>query len=589
MYKLKKILSVFVISVLILTATVGTVPINMSAETITTAYIEGTDVRVRSTPSTASASSIIEEISNTSATVLSSVTNAEGTWYQITYHNGTRQVTGYIFYDSSYIRIVKYNPDAAFEEKIKAFPSSYQTALKSLHAAYPNWEFIPDPVALSFTEAVYQEGLNSRKQVSKTQSVSWRSMSTGSYNWNTGSWVFDNGGYIGASREIIAYYMDPRNFLNSSGIFQFLEQGYNASRQNKEGLKKIVAGTFLAGTFTEGGKTYSYVDVIMEAAIESKTSPYVLAAKIIQEQGVEGKSSLITGTYSGYKNLYNYFNVGASGTTETAVIVNGLERAKKEGWTTRTKALIDGAKFLSNNYISAGQDTYYYQDFNVHNPDSLWHQYAQAVYDAHDKGVKMAEPYTNDKNSYAVFKIPVYTNMPSTVSPKPVVNSKTNNYYFSNISNVTPTFSMFNYDYSLYVTGNTNITATPVKNATYEGYKSFSLKKGNNTVTLKVKSETGYIMEYVINVTAEKDCTLTVNGGGGATAPATPSTTIKGDTNGDGKITIRDLANVRLHLLGITLLKGNNLTGADTNKDGKVTIRDLANVRLHLLGITKLY
>ena len=57
-----------------------------------------------------------------------------------------------------------------------------------------------------------------------------------------------------------------------------------------------------------------------------------------------------------------------------------------------------------------------------------------------------------------------------------------------------------------------------------------------------------------------------------------------GDANGDGKISLSDLAKIRLHLLGEVTLKGDNLTGADANKDGKISLSDLAKVRLHLLG-----
>ena len=83
MIKLKKILSVFIISVLVVTGTVGIVPINSYAEgeTVTYAYIEGTDVNVRVSPSKSSAS--IDKLSHTSATVLKSVKNSEGTWYNL--------------------------------------------------------------------------------------------------------------------------------------------------------------------------------------------------------------------------------------------------------------------------------------------------------------------------------------------------------------------------------------------------------------------------------------------------------------------------------------------------------------------------
>lgn len=58
---------------------------------------------------------------------------------------------------------------------------------------------------------------------------------------------------------------------------------------------------------------------------------------------------------------------------------------------------------------------------------------------------------------------------------------------------------------------------------------------------------------------------------------------IYGDNNGDGKITILDLANVQKHLLKKSILTGANLTATDTNKDGSITIIDLANFQKHLL------
>lgn len=605
----KKILSVFIVSVLIVTSFTGVFTLQTSASTIITAYIEGTDVRVRSTPSTASSSSIIEKISNTSATVLESVKNSEGLWYKITYHNGRKQITGYIFYDSSYIRIVEYNPDASFEEKLKAFPESYHTALKTLHAAYPNWEFIPDPVAIAFSDAVAQQSANMRKQVQiNSNTVSWRSMGQGSYDWSKNKWNDDNGGWTGASREIIAYYMDSRNFLNSSEIFQFMQQTYNNQTTEAE-VNKVIAGTFMEKGYTaKSGDIYggSYAKALIAAGKASGIDPCALAAAIIQEQGSKGSSSLISGTYKGYEGYYNFFNVGASGSNTTEVIVKGLTYAKNAGWNSVPNSIIGGAEFYKKGYITRynnalkNQDTYYYQDFNVHNTNSncgcikadlskcdcdLWHQYAQAVHDASSKGAILKKAYQSSKNSKLKFRIPIFTDMPSSPSPKPAQSTKRNNYYFSDISvsGLTPSFRMFEYCYSLYVTGNTTVYVNPVAGATYAGNQSYSLKKGDNTVSLKVKSETGYITDYVINVQATKACTLTVST---KSPPASTVSVKRGDTNGDGNITIRDLANIRLHLLGITKLKGDNLTGADTNGDGNITIRDLANIRLHLLGIS---
>ena len=71
------------------------------------------------------------------------------------------------------------------------------------------------------------------------------------------------------------------------------------------------------------------------------------------------------------------------------------------------------------------------------------------------------------------------------------------------------------------------------------------------------------------------------------TSGKTPAV-ICGDTNDDGKINGRDLANVQMHILGVKLLSGNGFSGGDTNGDGKINGRDLANVQMHILGVKQL-
>ena len=60
---------------------------------------------------------------------------------------------------------------------------------------------------------------------------------------------------------------------------------------------------------------------------------------------------------------------------------------------------------------------------------------------------------------------------------------------------------------------------------------------------------------------------------------------VTGDIDGDGKVNIVDLVQLRKHLAGITTLKGDALSGADVNKDGKVNILDLVKIRKHLAGL----
>ena len=81
-----------------------------------------------------------------------------------------------------------------------------------------------------------------------------------------------------------------------------------------------------------GGITYA--QAFMQIGKELKVSPYFLASRIRQEQGVKGDSPLISGNYPGYKGYYNYFNISATGLGEQ-VVINGLKEAKAAGWTMR--------------------------------------------------------------------------------------------------------------------------------------------------------------------------------------------------------------------------------------------------------------
>ncbi len=492
--------------------------------------------------------------------------------------------------------------EPSFEEQLLAFPESYRGALRTLHEKYPNWKFTADAISLTFDEAVKREQVSSLvtyKVVSKSSKKSWLSMEKGAYDWSAKKYVaYDTNWYV-ASREVIKYYMDPRNFLNADQIYAYMNLMYDANSQTEEGLAKIIRGTFLEKGYTDPKDTAyggSYAKVIMAAAQQNKISPYVLAATILQEQGSKGESSLISGTYSGYQGYYNFFNIQTYGNTDDAKIKQGLGYAKEKGWNTRSASIIGGAAFCSNNYVSAGQNTYFYMNYNIKNPDRLWHQYATAVHNANSSAQQVAKNYKDLTNAEIDFMIPVYKSIPATAAVLPAQTDKQNNYYFDTvqIAGLTPSFDRYTYEYDLSVSSDSNIYIALPDGASYTGSPFYSLKAGNNAVNLAVKSASGYTNSYTINVTAKTACKLTVSGniaeGAASSSGATSGGKIVmcGDTNGDAKVNIRDLANVQMHILEIKLLKGDNFKGGDTNHDGAITIRDLANVQLDILDIKKL-
>ena len=579
MLRFKKIFCV-ALSVIMLILTLFISSVTSFAASYTTGFVNATDVRIRSGPST-SGTSILGKVSKSTVEILDQVNNSEGLWYKIKY-NG---IEGYIYSGGSEnwvtnITVHNTESDTTFEQQLAAFPEDYREDLRKLHAVYPNWRFQADNIVPSLSEVVANESVNRRKQVNFTaDGVSWRSMGEHSYDWGTGKWAVTNGGWTGASREVIAYYADPRNFLNSTEIFMFAQQSYDAATQNAAGVEKIVAGTFLANGYSGG----SYIDDIMKAARQTNVSPYVIASIIIQEQGVNGSSLSLGVEVDGVK-YYNFFNVQASGATDEQVILNGINYAVSQGWNTRLKSIIGGANFYATKYISVGQDTYFYMNFNIIGSIDYNHQYAQNVYDSRAKGRKMSKTYINDYNSSLTFKIPVYSSAPATPQPKPVENDCKNNYYFTEISvsGLTPTFSMYTYHYDLSVSGDTYVKVAVPSGAVIVSPMSYGLNAGNNTVTLTVKAETGYTTDYVIDVESDRAVTLTLYTG---STPPGGSTVKCGDTNGDGKINILDLANIKKHLLKVIVLTGDNFIGGDTNGDGKINIVDLANIKKHLLGV----
>ena len=554
----------------------------------TMAQVTGYTVNIR--PDASTNNTPITQTSSTewvTVPVLDTTQGADGyVWYKVSY-NGS---VGYIRGD--YIKIL---PDTtapptnlpSFEEQMSAFPEDYRALLRKLHEIYPNWVFLADKLPMSYEEAVNGEcsPWNNKLVNYTSDGVSWRSMAQGAYNWADGTWYYDSGDWVSASREVIMYYMDIRNFLNKDDIYMFLKQSYSTS-ETEAGVAEIVKGTFLANGYSDpddpeyGG---SYIKVIMEAARQSGVSAYVLAATLRLEQGA-GTSGLISGTTS-YGKYFNFFNVQASGDD---VVGNGLRYAQSQGWSTRSASIIGGAQFYAKGYIKNGQDTYFYKNFDLLSAPYYQHQYAQSIYDQRSSGKLIKSTHQNNYTAPLIFRIPVYTSIPAAVTPKPAETSARNNYYLLSATNI-PNFSMYNFSYAFTVSGDTVIDVGLHGGATVITPQKNTLQTGINIIKITVRAETGYTRDYTLNITATAPCVLTVpqgtaTGDGGGNV-ISPSAVKKGDTNGDGKISLIDLTNIQRHILGKKTLTGDNFSAADTNGDGKISLIDLTRVQRHILGI----
>ena len=176
--------------------------------------------------------------------------------------------------------------DAAFEQQLAAegFPESYKQKLRELHAKYPNWEFKAHQTGLSWQEVVREESKLGRNLVYTTSKDSWKSKDAAAYNAATNTWKgFDTSAWVAANSDIIGYYMDPRNFLDSRYVFQFQTQGYDPASQNAEGVRILAANSFL----TESGASVVGSRSVVENQSSSADSGISEATKVA---GASGKS-----------------------------------------------------------------------------------------------------------------------------------------------------------------------------------------------------------------------------------------------------------------------------------------------------------
>lgn len=469
-----------------------------------------------------SGTSVIQKLKDgTIVTIVGEAKASDGAlWYKIVYQG----VTGYAI--STFITNVQdkidYTEDADFEAYLNAqgFPESYKDALRQLHAKYPKWVFVADHLDYTWDTALTNQNVTGRSLISKDSISSWKSLESNAYDWNTGTWyTFDGGKWCAASKELIAYYMDPRNFLNDTYIWMFEQLSYQSSFQTIDKLEQILKGTFMEAGVNkvindETGVEQNYADIIMAAAVKSGVNPYHLASSIRIELGSKTPSSIISGTIAGYEGLYNYYNWGAYAHDGRGAVENGLiyagktDAASLRPWNTRYKAIVGGAIKVGTGYIGVGQDTLYYKKFDyVGTPYT--HQYMTHIKAHESEAYSTSKAYTEDvkNNSSIVFKIPVYKEMPETVAIKPTGDGSPNNCLSSltvNNYSLTPTFSKFTTDYTMIV--DTSVTSVEVNaaaiigNTTVTGTGTYELKDGSNTIQVVATAENGSARTYTITI-----------------------------------------------------------------------------------------
>lgn len=511
-----------------------------------------------------------------SLTILSETTDSSGAkWYKISCGN----VTGYV--SAAYVQLTSSgsqgSSDADFESYMtkQGFPESYKPYLRKLHEQHPKWIFTAQKLGVDWNTALKEECVVGRNLVHSSALASWKSMEKGAYDFNGGYWYGLDGSWVAASKEIIMYYMDPRNFLNDTYIFMFENQSYDPSYQTESGVKTILADTFMSGSYTcpDTKKKYTYSQTFMDAAKKSGVSPYHLASRCRNEQGVNGAPQSL-GTVKGYENYFNFFDIQAYATSTMTAAEMGCKYAKTTNptyllpWTNQYKSIVGGSIFLGTGYITKGQDTLYLQKFDMVDGGNglYYHQYMTCVFGQANEAISLKNAYSQDiLNSAMEFKIPVYNNMPDKLCPKPTSSGDNNNYLKSlsvSGTSISPKFDKFTASYTAKVNAEVSsvtVNANPLgKSAKVSGKGKVSLKTGENTIKVTCTAASGVKRTYTIKITRK----------------AASQTLQQGDVNGDKYLTVVDALLMLRYNAGKTKLDPAQLKRADMNGDGKVDVID---------------
>lgn len=559
--------------------------------------------------------------------------------------------------------------------KKKGFLDSYCPYLYYLHSKYSGWQFEADVINLDFMQVALEE---SKRSVLATN--------------NKNYWISDKaheGSYYYVNPSVNASFLDPRNSLFEETIFQFLDFQTSKDFTNDITMSKI----------SGKGNLSKYYEAYKNAGSVYEVNPLHLMARSKQEGANNATYNSVAGifttnvskdpTYTYNKmargntldGYYNYYNIGAwYGNGYSAIgrglayaggflekdecydINNGIgiyntsrcgEISYQRPWNTPEKAISGGAEFIALGYVKKGQNTNYYEKFNVSSKtqyDIYTHQYMTNIHAPASESNSLKDAYAagNLMNSEFTFVIPVYKNMPNDASE--AVDKSTN----SKLSSITVDDKVITgfdsdvveYNYNV-ITDSEEIkigAKTEDSKARVTGTGTYSFSEGVVSVTLVVTAEDGSTTNYklivkqivpvknitvgeivskmgvkidgsimygispntsvttLVNTVVKNKGTATVvdssgkakssgifNTGDKITIKGTIESkifviSVRGDTNGDGKISILDLLNIQKHILGRGILIEQKFYSGDVNYDGKVSIVDLLLVQKNILG-----
>ena len=210
-----------------------------------------------------------------------------------------------------------------------------------------------------------------------------------------GGKIQKNGKWIWASGNEIKQYFEPTAKNLTDYKFQFLSLAAPA------GISEEDARAYLEDKGILKGQEATFI----AAAEANHINEIYLMAHACLETG-NGTSKLSKGVVYKGTVVYNMFGIKA---VDSDPLGEGAAYAYKMGWTTPEKAIMGGAKFISDEYINNDvykQDTLYEMRWNPASPGN--HQYATDVAWAAKQAIRMKKIYECFKDPEIIFDIPIY-------------------------------------------------------------------------------------------------------------------------------------------------------------------------------------
>ena len=525
----------------------------------------------------------------------SSVNNEGELWYNVIFNRDKEYRT---WVRDEYFQLIVNKPkDRAFEAYMndQGFPDTYKRAIRRLHNLYPNWTFVAYHTNLDWNEAVSQESRLGFSLVDGDD-TSLRSKAEKAYDPSTGQYIpWDGNNWYCANSETVAYYMDPRNFINKMNIFMFLNLGYKES-ETSDVIQKVLDGTFMSGNAPVDNRRYA--ELFFEGGRNNRVSGLYLAVLARLEQGTNGSAATSGAAFSyggrTYSGLYNFFNIGAVSDAENWKLgliyanggANGTETSYNRPWNSPSRAINGGAEWIAEGYISDGQDTMYLMKFNVTPVGTYGHQYMTNIRGVYIKSESMFFTYYDTGNLARdlTFSIPVYENMPEytvlpghnppVIIPEDPVEEPEITEYDDPAAEISTGDIITDLDLII-----SDETLSGFESGMTAGVISNMASSVENGPQITIRNANGDKVEG--NSLLATGHTVEIRSGDNTEVY---TVVIKGDVNGDGKIDASDLLEVRKDILNLSELEGPYLKAALPEGEEEVSILSYIMIKRHLLG-----